>query len=230
MMHYFRFLPLSLIFLLVSGCGYAVYVDKAPPPPIAIADTSPRYLNVTVNISMGGYDATTSATTDLIVSFSANNRAVLFQKGETLTCNDEQPTQLTTWIEHRYASAAVSDKVFTCIYTSGQNAASIHFRMPTAPSILDPSQGATVTRSTSTPIHFTATGNITAIVALGVRDKAIARITTTGTASVDTSQFAAGAGSINLTQYPTVTEGTAAAFASFRTNATAIARSDVTWA
>jgi hypothetical protein len=46
---------------------------------------------------------------------------------------------------------------------------------------------------------------------------------------VDTSQFATGPGQITLTQYPKVTDASAAAFAAFQVICTAMTSVDVTW-
>jgi hypothetical protein len=78
-------------------------------------------------------------------------------------------------------------------------------------------------------VHFQAEGPIAGIVALGAQDKAIAHITAPGIATVDTSQFATGAGQISLTQYPQIMDTSATAFSSLQLSCTAVTSVDIVW-
>jgi hypothetical protein len=203
--------------------------DQAGPPPIILADTPPSALDVAVGINIGGYTASTRDTTEIAIHFLSQGRLVTFQQGETLACNGAAPSRLTTGFDLSYPSAAIADKVFACTYSSGKRSATVQFRIPSAPAILIPTAGTTVPRSTATPIHFQAKGNIEGIVALGARDKEIARITAPGVATVDTSHFSSGAGQISLTQFPLVTDVAASTFASFQASCSAMTSVDIIW-
>ena len=67
------------------------------------------------------------------------------------------------------------------------------------------------------------------IVALGAQAKAVASVSAPGVASVDTSQFPVGTGSITLNQTPVVEHASGAAFASLHMFCTAIAQIAVIW-
>ena len=224
---------LLLAVLVLGACGTSVQTDHGLPPSITLADTSPTYLDVTAGITIGGYDSSTRSITEIAIQFfshAAPGRLVSFQKGEMLACQGEAPVPLGTGFDQRYPTATVAGRSFTCRYISGQSAATLQFLIPRAPTIHSPTEGATVARSRATPIRFQADGAVEGIVALGAKDKAIAQVDAPGVASVDTSQFAAGSGTIALTQFPRVVKATATAFASFQTHCTAVAQIEVTWA
>jgi hypothetical protein len=221
-----------LLTLFLVGCASTTVVDqgdKGMPPPIALPDTPPAALDATVGITIGGYTAPTRGTTEIAIQFLSQGRLVTFQKGETLACNGAAPTRLMTGFDQSYPTAAIAGKIFTCTYTSGKRSATLQFRVPTAPTILLPTDATAVPRSTSTMIHFQTEGNIEGIVALGAQDKAIAQITAPGVASVDTSHFSPGPGHISLTQFPPVADTAASAFAAFQVNCSAMTSVDIIW-
>lgn len=219
---------LVIIPLLLSGCMSTVQVDRAVPQT-TISDTSPARLNVVVGVTEGGYDASTAAMTEISIQFFFQGNLVRFQNDETLACNNAGATHLITGFDQMYPTVNVAGKAFSCTYTSGQYTTPLQFFIPSIPRILTPTQGASMIRSSATVIQFQGEEPISGIVASGRQDKAVAVITASGTATVDTSHFNAGQGSIALTQYPSITNVTASAFASFRANCTAIAQVNVTW-
>lgn len=225
---------LAALLVALMGCaGYAQpgqsVSDHGLPPPITLADTSPAHLSVAIGVTIGGYEAATGAITEIAIQFLSNGRLVQFIKGETLSCNGGVPIHLTTGYDQQAATATVANTLYTCRYTSSHDSATIQFRVPSAPMLLSPAEGASVVRSSVTQVRFQALGALEGIVALGTQSKAIARVIAPGVATVDTSQFAAGAGSIALTQFPAVTDAAASAFASLHVNCTAIAQIAVTW-
>ncbi|MEO7001429.1 MAG: hypothetical protein ABI068_06480 [Ktedonobacterales bacterium] len=224
------FFAIAVLFVVVIlslvGCGGAV---QSEPPPITLADTSPVHLDANIGITIGGYDAASRNLTEIAVQFTANGRLVQFQKGEMLACGGAAPVVLTTGFDHRYPTAAVAGRPFTCVYTSGKTTANLQFMVPNAPAIIAPIEGATVARSGATLVHFQAKGAIEGIVALGSQSKVVAVITAPGIASVDTSKLNAGSGSVTLTQFPSVGGLSARAFASVHANCTAIAQTEVIW-
>jgi len=225
---------LTALLTLLAGCtgitqhGQGVS-DHGVPAPITLADTSPAHLSVEIGVNIGGYAAATRAITEIAIQFTSNGRLVQFTKGETLSCNGASPIHLTTEYDQQVATPNVAHALYTCVYTSGHSSGVIQFRVPGAPQLLSPTEGASIVRGSATPVRFQAQGALEGIVALGTQSKAIAHITAPGVAAVDTSHFAAGAGSIALTQFPAVADAAATAFASLHANCTAIAQIDVTW-
>jgi hypothetical protein len=183
-----------------------------------------------IDVSIGGYTASVRGTTDIAIQFTSQGRLVSFQDGETLGCNGAEPVRLTIGFDRSYPTSSAKGKLFTCTYRSGQQSARLQFRVPPAPTILTPTDGATIKRSGATSVHFQAEGTIEGIVALGNQTKAVAEIIAPGIASVDTSHFAPGPGHIILTQFPLVADASGAAFASFRANCTAMTSVDIVWA
>jgi hypothetical protein len=212
-----------------GNSGPSSVESDAGPPPIVLADTSPKNLAATIGISMGGYDSASAGTTTIAILFFSGTRAVQFQRGETVACHGDRPQLLSTSFYALYPTASVAGAPFVCVYTSGKTTAQLRFTIPAAPTILTPTAGATVQRSTTTAIHYRAAGTISGIVALGRTNKAIAHLYANGMASVDTNHFATGPGSIALTQFPTVVNATAPAFASIQAGCSAIAYNNVTW-
>jgi hypothetical protein len=203
--------------------------DQIGPPPVTLADTSPALLAVSAGVTMGGYTPSTQGITEIAIQFLSQGRLVSFQKGETLACNGAGPVRLTTGFDQRYPTSAIAGRRFVCTYASGHSSARIQFLLPRSPAILTPTEGATVARSATTIVDFQGEGDIAGIVAVGFQDKASAHVIGPGTATVNTSQFAAGLGQIALTQYPQVTDASASAFASFQLTCTAMAAVDVIW-
>jgi hypothetical protein len=222
-------LVVCLVTLVLVGCASTAVGDKAAPPPVALADTSPALLAVTAGVTMGGYTDSTRGTTEIAIQFLSQGRLVSFQKGETLACDGAGPIRLTTEFDQSYPTSAVAGRRFDCTYESGHSSAHIQFVLPRSPALLTPTEGTTVARSVTTIVHFQAEGDIAGIVALGSQDKAIAHVTGPGTATIDTSHFTAGPGQIALTQYPHLTDASAPAFASFQLTCTAMAAVGIIW-
>lgn len=225
----------ATLMVLLAGCTNNLFhpgqgvSDHGLPAPIILADTSPAHLDAEIGVTIGGYDAASRTTTEIAVQFTSGGRLVQFTKGETLACNGAQPTAISTGFDEKLPTSAVVNTSIICVYTSGHTTGSIRFQVPSAPTLISPTEGASVVRSAATPVRYQAQGALEGIVALGTQQKAIAHVTTAGQAVVDTSAFTAGPGSIALTQFPTVAGAEAPTFASLHTNCTAIAQVDVTW-
>jgi hypothetical protein len=89
----------------------------------------------------------------------------------------------------------------TCTYTSGQQSASLSFRVPNQLVILSPREGEQVPRGRSTIVSYTGSADPTIwVVALSKMYKAFAQPGANLTsATIDTSSFTAGDGSIAMT-------------------------------
>jgi hypothetical protein len=218
-----------LVVVLLAGCGQYTLSDPVVPAPVTLTDTSPGQLEATVGVTLGGYDAATRDEANIAVQFLSKGRLVRFQKGETLACNGGKPQRFETAVEETVPLATIAGKPFRCTYTSGQKTATLQFSMPSASAILSPSERANIVRSAHIPIQFQASGPNLVIVALGQQDKAVAQITSAGVATVDTSGFRVGVGSLVLTANPVVANTTAPAFATFTVFCTTVAQADVMW-
>ena len=99
-------------------------------------------------------------------------------------------------------------KTVHCEYAAGGAVAGISLQIPSAPAIASPQSSAQVRRSAETLVTYqydAATGTVLGIVAVGPpaspMPKAIARLNTPSPlrATIDTSRFASGSGSLALT-------------------------------
>lgn len=226
----------------MAGCGLAAQPtiepgagssdSQAGPPPVVLADTSPGQLDLHIGVTMGGYEVSSRETTVVAIHFSSGDRSVKLVADEHLSCNGtEVPRTQGFFGELDLPTAAVEGKTLTCTYTSGATSASISTELPHAPRILSPTEGAQLVRNRSMPIHFQVDGGqLMGLVALGPSSKAIARLDPAdpSQATVDTSTFKAGPGSLALTQQLAVS-AQAPQFKSFTANGTGMTAVDVTW-
>lgn len=236
-------LPLLVVLCVVLvGCGSQSTGNSQPdsavgPPPIVLRDPAPGQLEVYVSVTMGGYDRVSRDKTTIALSFTSNGRLVQFAgNDERLTCNGTVIPVTNQFASFQVAEAqtsAIEGKPFSCTYSEGKVSATLTFTVPYAPVLRSPQDLARVPRSTNTSITYEARGGkLEGIVALGLQAKAIARLDpSNGTqATVDTSMFQAGDGSIALTQTLDfqITE-TSTPFKSLKAGGTAMNMVNVTW-
>ena len=210
--------------------------SEAGPPLIVLRNPSPGQLEVNVIVKMGGYDRTTRETTTVSISFSSKDRIVQFAGDERLTCNSK-----TILLHNQVGSLQIVEaptgtlgrQPFSCTYSAGGVSATLTLTIPYAPVIRSPQDLAQLPRSTHTLITYDAQGGkLLGIVALGPQSKAIAQVDTPHPlqATVDTSTFPPGPGSLALTQTlaPQITQS-GTPFKSLSARGDAVALIDVTW-
>lgn len=205
-------------------------------PPVILRNPSPRQLEVFINVTMGGYDRTTRGTTMIGLDFQSSGRPVQFAGQERLTCNGTiMPlhNRIAKFDVAEVLTSSLEGKVFSCTYSAGSATATLVFTVPSAPVIRSPQDFAQLPRRTNTLISYHAQGGkLLGIVALGPFAKALAHLDIPGKmqATVDTSAFPKGPGTISLSQALAfqVTQ-TGVPFKSLFAGGTAMAMVDVTW-
>jgi hypothetical protein len=209
--------------------------SEAGPPPLILRDPSPSQLSLFVAVKIGGYDAVTRGKTTIHLLFSSKGRAVQFAGSEQLVCNGKALSLHTLPLDSQLAgpTSALEGQTFHCIYSAGHTSATLTFTVPRTPTISVPRDQAQLPRSKNTLVVYNAQGETPmGIVALGSPAKAIARLATPGAgqATVDTSSFPTGAGSITLTETLTISvTQTGTPFASLGARGDVIVSIDVTW-
>jgi hypothetical protein len=208
-------------------------VDNAGPPAIVLKDTSPGQLDLSLSLTIGGYDAATRDVTELDIVFMHQRRAVQFVAGEHITCNGLTVPGLGANFNLKVPSETFSGKLVTCTYSSGKTSATFSFTSPLAPAILSPQDGARVARGTQTPVRYRVSPDGSYyVIALGPSQKAWTPTSAAlpDPALLNTSAFSAGPGSIVLNQYFTLTDLRGPAFHSVQqSSGTAVYAIAVTW-
>ncbi len=205
-------------------------------PPILLRDPSPGKLEAYINVTIGGYEPTTRETTSVGLSFSSHGRLVQFAGHERLACNGTAvplQNQVASFQVAQAPTSTLEGHPFSCTYSAVGISATLLLTIPSAPVIRSPQDLAQVPRSTNTLITYEARGGkLLGIVALGPGAKAIARLDTPRMmqATVNTSTFPTGAGSLSLTQMLDlqVTQ-TGTPFKSLGAGGTAMTMVAVTW-
>lgn len=175
-------------------------------PPILVRDPSPGQLAAYINVTIGGYERTTRETTSVGLSFSSNGHLVQFAGHERLMCNGTAvplQKQVASFQVAQAPTSTLEGHPFSCTYSAGGISATLMLTIPSAPVIRSPQDFAQLPRSTHTLITYEVRGGkLLGIVALGPEAKAIAHLDTPRLlqATVNTSAFTTGAGSISLTQ------------------------------
>jgi hypothetical protein len=191
---------------------------------------------VYLNVSIGGYDSTSRDMTTVSLGFQSDRNLVQFTGNEHLICNGTELAVHAPYAAFEIANAPSSTlegQTIRCTYSAGGASATLTLTIPHAPAILSPHDQAQVHRAAKTLITYEAQGGqLLGIVALGPDNKAIAQLDTPGPgqATVDTSAFSAGAGSLALTQAldPQISQ-TGTPFKTLNTNGMALATVSVTW-
>lgn len=249
---------LMLLALVISGCanqpvshaGGTSSSDNtmgssssdAAAPPVVLRDPAPGTLSVTMFVDMSQDSGDTQNMTTVGLSFSQGDHTVQFAGNERVTCNGAdlalKDRAATFQIVHA-PTAQVAGTTVQCDYAAGGAVASVSLRIPAPPAITSPLNGERVTRGTQTLLTYRfdqTTGSMMGLVALAVptspQPKAIAKLDTPGPlhATLDTSHFAPGPGSIVLTMSLTpqlTTSG--ASFKSVNSGGNATVSTAVTW-
>lgn len=217
-----------------TSAGRITIVDQAGPPPIVLADSSPGNLAVSVYLMAGGYDAASRNISELAIGFSAQGHPVQFVGSETVICNGAVLPRGGGTFDTKLPTENLAGKQLTCTYKASTHTASFTFTAPPALSIVSPLEQATVARSSRTLIRFQVGGNSTMfyVIALGANQKAWTYpVGSTPTqATVDTSAFSPGRGSITLSQSFTLSDLHGTGFASVDGHGDAVQQNAVTWA
>ncbi|MGZ6392283.1 MAG: hypothetical protein ACXWQZ_23840, partial [Ktedonobacterales bacterium] len=149
--------------------------------------------------------------TDVGLSFSQGEQIVQFAGNERVTCNGAELALKNRAATFQILHAPVTQAAGTtvrCDYAAGGEVATVSLQIPSPPAITSPHSGAHIARGMQTLITYrfdSTTGSMMGIVALAVptsaQPKAIAKLNTPGPlqATVDTSHFAPGPGSLALT-------------------------------
>jgi hypothetical protein len=160
-------------------------------------------------MTVGGYDAATTDTTELDVVFASQGRTVRFVAGERLVCNGLDLPNYGTNFDLKVPAALFSGKLVTCTYTSRARAATFTFTAPLAPAILSPQDGAQVARSRQTPVTFRLSPDWAFyVIALGPSTKAWTptALPQPNPVLLNTSALSPGPGSVALNQFFTLSD------------------------
>ncbi len=224
---------LLLLALLIAGCevGGTITVLRNPAPSV---------LDVTMSVTFDRRAEDADTLVDVELAFLSGEHAVQFAGDERVTCDGVDlalKNRAADFQVFHGSAAQAAGATIHCDYAAGGSAASVSLQIPPAPEITFPQVGAQVVRSAQT--HVTYRCDPATCAELGVvafapsSPKAIARLNTPGPlqATVDTSGFAPGPGSLALTASlsPHLTE-TGAPFKSMRAGGSATAVVTVTWA
>ncbi len=209
--------------------------DRADPP-ILLHGPPPGQLGAYINVTIGGYERTTREQTTIGLSFASNGRLVQFAGHERLTCNGTSlplHNRIASFQVAQAPTSTLEGHPFSCTYSAVGTSATLLLTIPSAPVIRSPQDFAQVPRSPNTLITYEVRGGkLMGIVALGPGAKAIAHLDTPRLlqATVNTSAFTTGAGSLSLTQMLDlqVTQ-TGTPFKSLGAGGTAMTMVAVTW-
>ncbi len=208
-------------------------IDTAGPPPVVLGDTSPSHLDLSLYLSVGGYDSSTRNMTEMAISFSSRGRRVQFVADERVTCNGVALQRGGGTFDVKVSSDAFASKLVTCTYTSGRSAATVAFTMPVAPTIVSPQDNVELARSTKTAVTFRIGGHSTMfyVIALGPSSKAWSYpVGTRPTqALLDTSAFSPGPGFVALSQSFDLPDLHGSGFQSVDAQGSATQQNRVTW-
>jgi len=197
-------------------------VDGAGPPPVILKDTSPGQLALYLNLTIGGYDASTRDITELDIGFLHQGRGVQFVAGEHITCNGLTIPSFGANFNLKAPSATFSGKLVTCVYYSGKTSATFSFTAPLAPAILSPQEGAQVRRGRQTPVSYRVSPDGPYyVIALDAPQKAWTPTSASqpNPVMLNTSAFPAGPGSIAINQFFTLPDLRGPAFQSVQEGA-----------
>jgi hypothetical protein len=216
-----------------NSTGSFSIIDVAGPPALILNDTSPGQLAVSLNLSVGGYDASTRNLTELAIMFSSRGRWVQFVADESMTCNGIALPRGGGTFDVKVSTDTFAGKLVTCTYVSGRSSATITFRAPVAPAILSPKANVELARSTRTAVTFRIGGHSTMfyVIALGPSSKAWSYpVGSSPTrALLDTSAFAPGPGFVALNQFFDLPDLRGTGFQSLDAHGQATQQNSVTW-
>jgi hypothetical protein len=216
-----------------NSAGSLSHIDYAGPPVLILKDTSPSHLAVSLNLSVGGYDAFIRNVTELAIGFSSQGRRVQLVADESVTCNGIALPRGGGTFDVKVPSDTFAGKLVTCTYMSGRSSATITFSAPVAPAILSPQENVALARSTRTAVTFRIGGHSTMfyVVALGPSSKAWTNPmgTRPTQALINTSTFLPGPGFVTLTQFFDLPDLRGTGFQSLDAHGQATQQNSVTW-
>lgn len=216
--------------------------SDAAVPPVVLHDPAPGTLSVFMWVNVEQLTGDAQLMTDVGLSFSQGENIVQFAGNERVTCNGVDlalKNRAATFAILNAPASQVAGTTVRCDYTAGGAVANVSLWIPAPPAITSPQSGAHVARGTQTLITYrfdSTTGSMMGIVALSVptsaQPKAIAKLNTPGPlqATVDTSHFAPGPGSLALTASlaPHIVSS-GQSFKSVNAGGSAMATTAVTW-
>lgn len=217
-------LPLAL---LSAGCGADSFAGGATAhtpttggssfasdglgPIVVLHNPAPGMLDISLAVTFDQSVGDTQQMVEIGLGFESHGVSVQFAGDERVTCDGvDLPLKgrVAVFQVVREPAAKLIGTTVRCDYTAGGPIASVTLQIPTPPTITSPQPGARVARSAHTLVTYRsdpATSTLLGIVALVVPppspNKASAQMNTPGPlqATVDTSAFAAGSGSLVLT-------------------------------
>ena len=226
--------------LTTTSPGQGAQIDRAIPP-IVLRDPPSGQLDVQFSVQIDGNTPGTPVMDEIGVAFLAEGKMVQFAGSERVTCDSRDlPIHSSSPSGQlvRAPAAQLAGTSIACEYVAGGVRAEFTLRVPQTPAFTAPAAGARVARGTQTPVAYQsdpATGTVMGVVALAPGSPMPKTFVTinrpgSGQATLDTSGFAAGPGtlvlSVSLT--PSVT-ASGAAFNSVKALGTAYVAEDVTW-
>lgn len=246
--------------LLIAGCGATSAAAPGAPhhvgtptaalqvslsdragEPMLLRNPAPSILDIALSVTFDQPTAGDTPMTEVGLSFQSGGKVVQFTGDERVTCQGAALSlkgRFAVFQVLRAPTAQVAGATIRCDYAAGGAVAGIALQLPAAPAITSPLPDARVARSARTLVTYRAdpaTSTLLGIVALAPSSpspKALARVNLPGPfqATVDTSGFAPGDGSLVLTASltPRIAQ-TAGAFHSVSAFGTAMAPVDVTW-
>jgi hypothetical protein len=237
---------LLLLALLIAGCvatGPRSHGDDVAPP-VVLRNPTPSVLDVMMGVNFDRQPGDTDTRVDVVLSFLSQGHPVQFAGDERVTCDGMDlslQNRVADFQVLQTSAAQAVGVIIHCEYGAGGVVAGISLQIPPAPEITSPQVGEQVVRSARTLVTYrcdSATCALLGVVALAgspssaTHDKALAALNTPGPlqATVDTSGFAAGPGSLVLTASlaPRLTQ-TGASFKSTRVVGNATVGVAVTW-
>jgi hypothetical protein len=251
---------LIALVLLITGCGTTsanrpgarhpaetptavvrVSLSDRADVPVLLRNPSPSILDISLSVTFDQPTAGGPAMTEVGLSFQSGGKVVQFTGDERVTCQGARLSlkdRSAVFQALRAPTAQMAGTTIRCDYTAGGGVAGIALQLPAAPAITSPLPDARVARGAQTLVTYRAdpaTSTLLGIVALAPSSpspKALARMNVPGPfqATLDTSGFAPGDGSLALTASltPHIAQ-TGAAFHSVSAFGTAMALVTVTW-
>jgi hypothetical protein len=211
--------------------------------PVVLRNPAPSTLDVSMTVQFSQQTSQASLMTDVSLGFFSGGHPVQFAGGERATCDGvDLPLKnrvAVFEVLHQAPLAQAAGATVHCDYAASGSDASVLLLIPPAPAFTSPPMGAHVVRSVQTVVTYRydpATSTVFGLVALAPSSavpKANALLNTPGPlqATVDTSSFAPGPGSLALwlSLTPQVT-ATGIPFKSLSASGTATVQVAVTWA
>ncbi|GCE13526.1 hypothetical protein [Tengunoibacter tsumagoiensis] len=206
--------------------------------PIVLHDAAPGELEVLFNVNMPQNGAD-NGNVIIGLSFLSHGNPVQLLGDVQLLCNGQAMSVHQPYAFFQLANDApqsLQGKSIACTYHVANSTTSFSLIVPRMPAIRSPQNGTSVSRSTHTVVNYQydpQSGQLSGLVALGSGAKTLTNQMDTpdiGQATLDTSAFPSGDGSLTLTQALTphvIWAGTQ--FRSLQAEGMATAQIRVTW-